>query len=209
MKQAGFFDVSERRKKLVKTRDLLERTNRFAGWEGFRPELDKALARKARDKGGSPPFDAVLMFKGLNDLLRRDLDPRSSRHKGIFFEVSVNRRGESLAQKRAGRTEPGKARQNAERHGLNAGRRIGLLHLVRALAARHECCSQHGYKHCEAGHPGFHENAKPGIVMVRPQSSSPQGLRESRPHVQSRRHTCRDPVRRQETRAIAVSWVRL
>ena len=63
MKQAGFFDVSERRKKLVKTRDFLARVNRFVGWEAFRPELDKALARKARDKGGRPPFDAVLMFK--------------------------------------------------------------------------------------------------------------------------------------------------
>jgi len=63
MKQGGFFDVSERQKKLVKTRDFLERVNRFVGWEAFRPELDNALARKARDKGGRPPFDAILMFK--------------------------------------------------------------------------------------------------------------------------------------------------
>ncbi|MGH9864677.1 MAG: transposase [Candidatus Acidiferrales bacterium] len=34
----------------------------FVGWEAFRPELDKALARWARDKG-RPPFDGVSMFK--------------------------------------------------------------------------------------------------------------------------------------------------
>ncbi|HEX3497499.1 MAG TPA: hypothetical protein VHT02_10090, partial [Methylocella sp.] len=36
---------------------------RFVRCEAFRPERDKALARKARDKGGRPPFDAVLMVK--------------------------------------------------------------------------------------------------------------------------------------------------
>jgi hypothetical protein len=50
----NFFDVSERRKKLVKTRDFLEPVNRFVGWEAFRSELDKALPRTARDKGGRP-----------------------------------------------------------------------------------------------------------------------------------------------------------
>src|SRR5271165_7100767 len=65
MKQAGFFDVSKRHAKLLKTRDFLERVHQFVGWEAFRPVLDTALARKPRDKGGRPPFDAVLMFKVL------------------------------------------------------------------------------------------------------------------------------------------------
>ena len=65
MKQAGFFDVSKRHAKLLKTRDFLERVNQFVVWEAFRPVLDTALARKPRDKGGRPPFDAVLMFKVL------------------------------------------------------------------------------------------------------------------------------------------------
>ena len=65
MKQAGFFDLSKRHTKLLKTRDFLERVNQLVGWEAFRPVLDTALARKPRDKGGRPPFDAVLMFKVL------------------------------------------------------------------------------------------------------------------------------------------------
>ena len=63
MKQPGFFDFSERQKKLLKTRDFLERVKRLVVWEAFRPVLDKALERKDRDKGGRPPYDAVLMFK--------------------------------------------------------------------------------------------------------------------------------------------------
>lgn len=65
MKQPGFFDLSERQKKLGKTRDFLERVNRFVAWEAFRPTLDEALNRKKHDKGGRPPYDAVLMFKVL------------------------------------------------------------------------------------------------------------------------------------------------
>ena len=65
MKQAGFFDVSKRHAMLLKTRDFLERVNQFVEWEAFRPVLETALARKPRDKGGRPPFDAVLMFKVL------------------------------------------------------------------------------------------------------------------------------------------------
>src|ERR1019366_3945057 len=65
MKQPGFFDFSERQKKLLKTRDFLDRVNRFVAWESFRPELDVALHRKTADKGGRPAYDAVLMFKVL------------------------------------------------------------------------------------------------------------------------------------------------
>lgn len=65
MKQAGFFDAMKRQEKLVKTRDFLERINQFVVWETFRPVLETALARKAGDKGGRPPFDAVLMFRVL------------------------------------------------------------------------------------------------------------------------------------------------
>src|ERR1039458_6300434 len=65
MKQAGFFDFSERQAKLSKTRDFLQRGNLFVQWEAFRPVLDKALARKDGSKGGRPPYDAVLIFKVL------------------------------------------------------------------------------------------------------------------------------------------------
>ncbi len=46
MKQPGLFDFSERRKKLLKTRDFLERAGLLVTWEIFRPVLDKALERK-------------------------------------------------------------------------------------------------------------------------------------------------------------------
>lgn len=63
MRQAGFFDLRERQKKLLATRDFLDRVNRFVAWESFRPVLDKALKRSMGDKGGRPPFDPVSMFK--------------------------------------------------------------------------------------------------------------------------------------------------
>jgi IS5 family transposase len=65
MKQPSFFDFCERQTKLLRTRDFLDRVNRFVVWELFRPDLDKALGRKHRDKSGRPPYDVVLMFKVL------------------------------------------------------------------------------------------------------------------------------------------------
>jgi len=63
MNQPGLFDLCERQKKLRKSRDFLERINAIVDWEEFRPILDAALHRSAREKGGRPPFDVVLMFK--------------------------------------------------------------------------------------------------------------------------------------------------
>jgi IS5 family transposase len=34
------------------------------GFELFRPELERAVPRADRAKGGRPPFDHILMFKG-------------------------------------------------------------------------------------------------------------------------------------------------
>ena len=65
MKQAGFFDFAERQKKLLATRDFLEQVRKIVDWEAFRPVLDAALKRSAREKGGRPPYDAVLMFRVL------------------------------------------------------------------------------------------------------------------------------------------------
>lgn len=39
MRQAGFFDQRERQKKLLATRDFLDRVNRFMAWESFRPRF--------------------------------------------------------------------------------------------------------------------------------------------------------------------------
>jgi IS5 family transposase len=63
MKQAGFFDISYREEKLLKTRDFLEQINKIVNWEIFRSLLDESLTRKDRSKGGRPAYDCVLMFK--------------------------------------------------------------------------------------------------------------------------------------------------
>jgi len=63
MKQAGFFDVEERLKRVSDLGDPLEAIGEIVDFEMFRPVLDKALARPDGKKGGRPPFDPILMFK--------------------------------------------------------------------------------------------------------------------------------------------------
>lgn len=63
--QPGFFDLDERYRALSKSGDPLERLSAVVDFEMFRPELDAALARSDRAKGGRPPMDAVMMFKVL------------------------------------------------------------------------------------------------------------------------------------------------
>ena len=61
--QAGFFDLEERLAGLSRKGDDLERLNAVIDFELFRPELELAVPRADRSKGGRPPFDHVLMFK--------------------------------------------------------------------------------------------------------------------------------------------------
>jgi IS5 family transposase len=63
--QAGFFDTDERLAWLSGAGDPLERLSRVVDFELFRAELEAALARSDRSRGGRPPYDAVLMFKVL------------------------------------------------------------------------------------------------------------------------------------------------
>jgi transposase, IS5 family len=63
--QAGFFDVEERLAGLSKKGDDLERLGAVVDFELFRQELEVAVPRADRSKGGRPPFDHVLMFKVL------------------------------------------------------------------------------------------------------------------------------------------------
>ena len=63
--QAGFFDLDERYRALSAAGDALERLARSIEFELFRPEVETALARSDRAKGGRPPYDAVLMVKVL------------------------------------------------------------------------------------------------------------------------------------------------
>ena len=61
--QPGFFDVDERLAELSAKGDHLEALNRLIDFELFRPDLDRAVPRADRSKGGGPAFDSVLMFK--------------------------------------------------------------------------------------------------------------------------------------------------
>src|SRR5687768_6771678 len=61
--QPGFFDVDERLAALSRAGDPLERLASVVDFELFREELEAALARSDRSKGGRPPYDAVLMFR--------------------------------------------------------------------------------------------------------------------------------------------------
>lgn len=64
-RQAGFFDVDERLQALSAAGDPLERLAAVVDFELFRSDLEAALNRSDRAKGGRPPYDAVLMFKVL------------------------------------------------------------------------------------------------------------------------------------------------
>ncbi len=63
--QRGFFDLDERYAALSKSGVPLERLAGLVDFEMFRGELDAALARSDRTRGGRPPTDPVLMFKVL------------------------------------------------------------------------------------------------------------------------------------------------
>jgi transposase len=63
--QPGFFDLDERYVALSAAGDPLERLAAVVDFELFRPELDAALDRSDRAKGGRPPYDPVLMFQVL------------------------------------------------------------------------------------------------------------------------------------------------
>ena len=59
------FDLDRRYAALSAARDPLERLALVVDFELFRDELETALARSDRTRGGRPPYDAVLMFKVL------------------------------------------------------------------------------------------------------------------------------------------------
>ncbi len=61
--QPGFFDVEARLQALSAKGDPLERLAATVDFELFRPELEAALQRSDRTKGGRPPYDPVLMFR--------------------------------------------------------------------------------------------------------------------------------------------------
>ena len=63
--QPGFFDIEERLRELSAKGDELERLNSVVDFELFRRDLERAVPRSDRSKGGRPAFDHMLMFKVL------------------------------------------------------------------------------------------------------------------------------------------------
>jgi hypothetical protein len=59
----GLFDYQQRVEELKTRTTTLDRLNRAADWELFRPMLEEALDYSERPQGGRPPFDPVFMFK--------------------------------------------------------------------------------------------------------------------------------------------------
>jgi hypothetical protein len=53
--QPGFFDAGERLQALLAAGDPLERLGAVVDFELFRPELEAALDRADRSRGGRPP----------------------------------------------------------------------------------------------------------------------------------------------------------
>jgi transposase, IS5 family len=64
-RMAGFFDIDERLRELSAKGDDLERIKSLVNFEIFRSDLEAAVPRADRSKGGRPPFDCVFMFKVL------------------------------------------------------------------------------------------------------------------------------------------------
>jgi len=61
--QPGFFDAEDRLRALSAAGDPLERLKALVDFELFRADLEAALQRADRSRGGRPPYDAVLMFR--------------------------------------------------------------------------------------------------------------------------------------------------
>lgn len=65
MKQLGFFDESNRLRKLSQLGDSLEKLNSAIDWDLFRPILTQVFRKEPKGAGGRPPYDYVLLFKVL------------------------------------------------------------------------------------------------------------------------------------------------
>ena len=63
--QSGFFDAEDRLRALSGAGDPPERLKAVVDFELFRAELEAALRRGDRSRGGRPAYDAVLMFRVL------------------------------------------------------------------------------------------------------------------------------------------------
>jgi len=63
----GLFDDHFLLEKLTKLGDPLQKLSDYIDWDIFRMPLEKAFENESKDfsKGGRPPFDKLMMLKGL------------------------------------------------------------------------------------------------------------------------------------------------
>ena len=54
--QAGLFDREKRQKKMLATKDFLDRVSRFVAWEAFRPVLDATCVGRGVAAQGHQPW---------------------------------------------------------------------------------------------------------------------------------------------------------
>jgi transposase, IS5 family len=81
--QAGFFDVDERLKELSDKGDHLEQLNAIIDFERFRADLQQAVVRADRSRGGRPAFDHVFMLTHQLSLIE-DRSNCHRAHRDVF-----------------------------------------------------------------------------------------------------------------------------
>lgn len=79
--QPGFFDTDERLRALSAAGNPVKRLSAVVDFKLFRPELEAALARGDRSRGGRPPYDAVLMFRVLMPQALYTLSDNQTEHQ--------------------------------------------------------------------------------------------------------------------------------
>jgi len=77
MKRIGFFDESNRLKKLSLLGDPLEKLERTIEWRIFESTLNRVFAKEHKGMGGRPPYNYLLLFKIL--ILQRLFNIRATR----------------------------------------------------------------------------------------------------------------------------------
>ena len=63
MKQRGFFDETDRLRKLSELGDSLEKLDKHVNWEDFRGIITNGIKKVSKGPGGRPPYDYVMMLK--------------------------------------------------------------------------------------------------------------------------------------------------
>ncbi|MEM9148758.1 MAG: transposase [Pseudomonadota bacterium] len=81
-RQPGFWDMEERLRELSAQGYPLKKLGTMVNFEIFRGELDAAVRRRDRSKGGRPPFDPVLEFRMLVLQAMHGLSPAQTDYLG-------------------------------------------------------------------------------------------------------------------------------